>query len=72
MKLSASIAHELRNPLTSIKAFVDLIPLKYEDERFRDELIKVVPNEIKRLDELVSSLLDYSKPKSPKPSKNNT
>ncbi|WMM25356.1 transporter substrate-binding domain-containing protein [Tissierella sp. MB52-C2] len=68
-KLSASIAHELRNPLTSIKAFVDLIPLKYEDERFRDELIKVVPNEVKRLDELVSSLLDYSKPKSPKPSK---
>ena len=68
-KLSASIAHELRNPLTSIKAFVDLIPLKYEDERFRDELIKVVPNEIKRLDELVSSLLDYAKPKSPKPSK---
>lgn len=68
-KLSAGIAHELRNPLTSIKAFVDLIPLKFEDEAFREELIKIVPKEINRLNDLVGSLLDYSKPKNPNPKK---
>lgn len=68
-KLSSSIAHELRNPLTSIKAFIDLIPLKIEDDGFRNELIKIVPQEIKRLDDLVGSLLDYSRPKNPNPRK---
>ncbi|WP_353094513.1 transporter substrate-binding domain-containing protein [Tissierella praeacuta] len=68
-KLSSGIAHELRNPLTSINAFVDLIPLKIDDENFRKELMKIVPSEIKRLNDLVSSLLDYSKPKNPKPEK---
>lgn len=67
--LSAGIAHELRNPLTSIKAFVDLIPSKFEDKAFREELIKIVPKEINRLNDLVSSLLDYSKPKNPNPKK---
>ncbi|MFA5576594.1 MAG: transporter substrate-binding domain-containing protein [Tissierellaceae bacterium] len=68
-RLSAGIAHELRNPLTSIKAFIDLIPLKFDDEGFRAELTKIVPKEINRLNDLVGSLLDYSKPKSPNPKK---
>lgn len=68
-KLSSSIAHELRNPLTSIKAFVDLIPLKIEDNNFKMELMKIVPSEIKRLDDLVGSLLDYSRPKISNPEK---
>lgn len=68
-KLSGGIAHELRNPLTSIKAFVDLIPLKIDDNNFRNELMKIVPKEIKRLDDLVGSLLDYSRPRNPKPEK---
>ncbi len=66
-KLSSSIAHELRNPLTSIKAFVDLIPLKIQDENFKRELMRIIPSEIKRLDDLVGSLLDYSKPKKTRP-----
>jgi len=66
-KLSAGIAHELRNPLTSIKAFVDLIPEKIENPNFREQLIKIVPQEIQRLNNLVSLLLDYSKPKASSP-----
>lgn len=68
-KLSSSIAHEIRNPLTSIKAFIDMIPFKIEDDNFKSELMKIVPSEIKRLDDLVGSLLDYSKPKVSKPEK---
>lgn len=65
--LSAGLAHELRNPLTSIKTFIDLIPLKIRDDNFRAELINIVPKELKRLDELVGSLLDYSKPRGARP-----
>ncbi len=69
-KLSAGIAHELRNPLTSIKVFVDMLPDKVDNPEFVEELVKIVPKEINRLNSLVSTLLDYSKPKVPVPEKN--
>jgi PAS domain S-box-containing protein len=64
-KIAAGVAHELRNPLTGIKAFVDLIPYKFDNPEFREHLMKTVPAEIQRLNSLVSVLLDYSKPKPP-------
>ena len=67
-KLSAGIAHELRNPLTSIKGFIDLIPSKFENKNFRKSLIKICGDEISRLNSLVSVLLDYSNPKASEPS----
>lgn len=62
-QLSAGIAHELRNPLTGIKAYIDLLPQKIENAEFRENLIRIVPSEITRLDSLVSMLLDYSRPR---------
>lgn len=62
-QLSAGIAHELRNPLTGIKAYIDLLPQKIGNEEFRENLIRIVPSEITRLDTLVSMLLDYSRPR---------
>jgi polar amino acid transport system substrate-binding protein len=62
-RMVASIAHEIRNPLTAIKAYVDMIPYKYENEEFRKRISKDVPLEIERLDKLITSLLNYSKPK---------
>lgn len=64
-QLVAGIAHELRNPLTSMKMFVDLIPSKLENPRFREELLKHVPAEMKRLNNLVEDLLDYTRRKEP-------
>ncbi|MEB3101555.1 transporter substrate-binding domain-containing protein [Ferviditalea candida] len=64
--LVAGIAHEIRNPLTSIKAFVELIPHKFENPKFREEVSKFVPSEITRLDRIVSDLLDYAKPQTAK------
>lgn len=66
-ELSAGMAHELRNPLTAIKTFIDLIPYKINDENFRDELLSIVPKEINRMDDLIVSLLDYAKPRNPLP-----
>lgn len=66
--LSAGIAHEIRNPLTSIKMFVDLVPLKGSDKKFLEKFSSIVPSELNRLNELTSVLLDYSKQSSSKPS----
>lgn len=61
--LVAGLAHEIRNPLTSIKTLVDLMPVKIDNDRYREQLLKIVPNEIERLNNLITDLLEYSKPK---------
>ncbi len=62
-QLIAGIAHELRNPLTSIKTFVELLPLKHHNPLFREEMARYLPREIARLNNIVEDLLDYSRPK---------
>ena len=64
-RLTAGIAHEIRNPLTTIKAYVELIPEKYHKEDFRKKISVDVPKEIKRLNEIITNLLNYSKPQKP-------
>ncbi|SCZ79029.1 transporter substrate-binding domain-containing protein [Acidaminobacter hydrogenoformans] len=65
--LAAGIAHELRNPLTSIKALSELVPLKRSNDRFIEEFNEIVPAEIARMDQLIADLLDYARPKAPEP-----
>ncbi len=61
--VSATFAHEVRNPLTSLKTFVQLMPEKYQDVEFRDTFSKIVLNDIKRIDGLLKDLLDFSSKK---------
>jgi polar amino acid transport system substrate-binding protein len=63
-QIVAGISHEIRNPLTTIKTFIELIPAKIENKNFREEIALVVPEEIKRVDNLIEGLIDYAKPKS--------
>lgn len=65
--LAAGIAHELRNPLTSIKTLSELVPLKRDNDRFIEEFKEIVPSEIARMDQLITDLLDYARPKVPEP-----
>jgi len=59
----AGFAHEIRNPLTSIKAMTDIMNKKIEDRNFRDKFTEIVPKEINRLDNLIIELLEFSKPR---------
>ncbi|MGV8981633.1 transporter substrate-binding domain-containing protein [Clostridium sp.] len=63
--LISSIAHEIRNPLTSIRAYVELIPKKFDNPKFREMVCKDIPTEIDRLNSLINDLLEYSKPQKP-------
>lgn len=60
-QLVAGIAHEMRNPLTAMKAFIEVLPKKVDDPRFRTELLRYVPEEMERLNRIVEDLLDYSR-----------
>jgi signal transduction histidine kinase len=51
--LSAGIAHEIKNGLTAIQTFIELLLQKGEDR----ELASVVGRELKRIDSLVSQML---------------
>ena len=61
-QIVAGIAHEIRNPLTSIKTFVELIPIKRESKQFQDQLAEFVPKEVDRVNNLIKNLIDYAKP----------
>ena len=58
----AGIAHEIRNPLMSIKTFAQLIQTKKNSESFLDSFSKYVPQEAERVNRLISSLIDYTRP----------
>lgn len=63
--LVSSIAHEIRNPLTSIKTYAELIPKKYDNPKFRVMVSKDIPYEIDRLNTMINDLLEYSRPRKP-------
>lgn len=67
IQMISGIAHEIRNPLTSIKAYVDLLPRKKDNEAFQKQLVQVVPNEVERVSRLIENLIDYVRPKSRNP-----
>lgn len=63
LRMISGIAHEIRNPLTSIKTYVELLPRKKDNEAFQNQISKVVPNEVERVNKLIENLIDYVKPK---------
>jgi two-component system sensor histidine kinase AtoS len=65
-ELAAGMAHEIKNPLASIKTFAELLPSKYDDHEFRHKFSEIVRQEIERINKLVVELLNFSR--IPKPS----
>jgi PAS domain S-box-containing protein len=63
--LSAGMAHEIKNPLVSIKTFAQLLPQRYQDSDFREAFSKLIGHEIERIDSLVNQLLRFARPTKP-------
>ena len=61
--LGASLAHEIRNPLVSIKTFAHLLPTRFDDPEFRRRFNVLIPAEVDRIDNLTQQLLDLSNPR---------
>ncbi len=57
---AADVAHELKNPLTSLRSAVETLPLA-RNENSRDRLLAVIEHDVKRLDRLISDISDASR-----------
>jgi two-component system sensor histidine kinase ChvG len=57
---AADVAHELRNPLTSLRSAVETLPLARNDAS-RKRLLEVIQHDVKRLDRLISDISDASR-----------
>lgn len=60
--LAAGLAHELRNPLSSIMVFVQMLPERFHDAPFRERFGRVVQQELDKLNRLTEQLLQISRP----------
>ena len=61
--LAARLAHEIKNPMTAIGTFIQLLPHKYDDAEFRQDFYKVAMEETMRVNNLITELLDLVRPK---------
>jgi len=59
--LAAGMAHEIRNPLSAIKTFVQLLPRKLEKPGFLEKFQRTVPRELDRINRLIEDLLQLAK-----------
>ena len=66
-RLASSLAHEIRNPLGSISGSVQMVHKVPELDDEDRELLGIVLKEVDRLNALVTSMLDVSRPSLPHP-----
>jgi two-component system sensor histidine kinase ChvG len=59
-RFAADVAHELKNPLTSLRSAVETLPLAKTAES-RARLLAVIQHDVKRLDRLISDISDASR-----------
>ncbi len=59
-QFAADVAHELKNPLTSLRSAVETLPLA-RNEQSRARLMEVIQHDVRRLDRLISDISDASR-----------
>ncbi|OJJ12760.1 histidine kinase [Alphaproteobacteria bacterium AO1-B] len=59
-RFAADVAHELKNPLTSLRSAVETLPLA-RNEDSRNRLMEVIQHDVRRLDRLISDISDASR-----------
>jgi two-component system sensor histidine kinase ChvG len=59
-RFAADVAHELKNPLTSLRSAVETLPIAKTDSA-RGRLLEVIHHDVRRLDRLISDISDASR-----------
>ena len=60
--LASGMAHEIKNPLTALKTFTQLLPKRYDDAEFRNDFSGLAGSEIARIERIVNQLLAFARP----------
>lgn len=65
-QLAASISHEIRNPLTVVKGFIQLLKTPSLPQDTKDRYIQIALDEINRAEAIINDYLTFAKPTSDK------
>ncbi len=63
-RLAAGVAHEIRNPLSSIKGFATYFKERYRDTPRDQQTAEIMIQEVERLDRVIGQLLEFARPMS--------
>jgi two-component system sensor histidine kinase PilS (NtrC family) len=61
-RLSANIAHEIRNPLASLSGAIEALVRELPQDPTRDRLVEIVLRESERLNRIIRDFLEYARP----------
>ncbi|MDJ0789211.1 MAG: ATP-binding protein [Myxococcota bacterium] len=61
-ELVAEIVHEIRNPLVSVKTFLQLLPERENDPEFSEGFLEVASDELRRVERLLEVVLEHARP----------
>lgn len=64
-QLAAGLAHEIRNPLASIDGAAEVLDVADDQPQLRKETVGIIRKECSRLNRLLTSLLDFARPRRP-------
>jgi signal transduction histidine kinase len=60
--MAACLAHEIKNPLASIKGMTQILPENLGDQEFIDKYADIVPRQLNRINSIIDTLLKIGKP----------
>jgi len=63
-KLAAGVAHEIRNPLSSVKGFATYFGKRYEENSADRQTADIMVKEVERINRSITQLLEFAKPMS--------
>jgi nitrogen fixation/metabolism regulation signal transduction histidine kinase len=59
-KFVGRMAHEIKNPLVSIKTFVELLEYQYDDPELREQFFNIVKYDVQNLDSVTEKLFNFA------------
>jgi signal transduction histidine kinase len=65
-QVSASLAHEIRNPLASISGAAGILRRRHASTENVDECLEIIEKESNRLNKLLANFLSFARPRAPR------